>query len=220
MLPLNERKKILRREFLARRAAVPHDERDRISHALIKKFTASELYRAAQVVMAYASTPEELQLAELFAACFDDGKILAIPLIVARGEMRAVAVPNFDALEVGAFGIHTVKRELRQFVEPAQIDCVIVPGAAFDVQGGRLGLGGGYYDRFLPQAANAVKVALAYDFQLVDALPTEPHDVKLDAVITTERGLFNELNQNFNRRALGVELVRDARAGAPFCRAQ
>lgn len=182
MPKIDERKKFLRREFLAKRAAVPFDERDRISHTLIKKFTTTEIYRASKVIMAYASTPEELQLAELFEACFDDGKILAIPFIVGKGVMRAVEVPSFDALEVGAFGIHTVKRELRNFIEPAQIDCVIVPGAVFDIQGGRLGLGGGYYDRFLPLAVNAVKVALAYDFQLVDALPTEPHDVKVDFV--------------------------------------
>ena len=186
MFQLRAQKKILRREFLARRAAIPHDERDRISHALIKKFTATEIYRTSKIIMAYASTPEELQLAELFAACFDDGKILAIPFIVGKGEMRAVEVPNFDALEVGVFGIQTVKRELRKFIDPAQIDCVIVPGAAFDVHGGRLGLGGGYYDRFLPLALNAIKVALAYDFQLVDALPIENHDAKVDTVLTLE----------------------------------
>lgn len=194
MFPLRAQKKILRREFLSKRAAIPHDERDRISHTLIKKFTASKIYRRAKIIMAYASTPEELQLTELFAACFDDGKILTIPLIVGKGEMRAVEVPNFDALEVGEFGIQTVKRELRKFVAPAQIDCVIVPGAAFDLSGGRLGLGGGYYDRFLPLAVNAVKVALAYDFQLVDALPVENHDAKINAVLTTERSFCYEVH--------------------------
>ena len=194
MFPLRTQKKFLRREFLAKRAAVPFDERDRISHVLIKKFTATEIYRTSKIIMAYASTPEELQLTELFAACFDDGKILAIPLIVGKGEMQAVEVPNFDALEVGAFGIQTVKRELRKIIDPAQIDCVIVPGAAFDVHGGRLGLGGGYYDRFLPLAVNAVKVALAYDFQLVDALPIEVHDAKINAVITTERSICHEIH--------------------------
>ena len=184
MFPLKEQKKILRQEFLAKRAAVPHDKRDRISHELIKKFLTTEIYREAKVIMAYASTPDELQLAELFAACFDDKKILAIPYIVGKGAMQAVEVPNFDALEIGAFNILTVKSELRNFIEPAQIDCVIVPGAAFDLSGGRLGLGGGYYDRFLPLAVNAKKIALAYDFQLVDSLPTEEHDAKIDMVLT------------------------------------
>lgn len=187
MLQLKARKKFLRREFLAKRAAIPIAERDRISHELIKKFLATEIYRTSKILMAYASTPDELQLNELFAACFADKKILAIPLIIGKGEMLAVEVPNFDALEVGEFNILTVKRELRKFIEPAQIDCVIVPGAAFDVHGGRLGMGGGYYDRFLPLAVNAKKIAFAYDFQLVDNLPLEPHDTRINAVMTPTR---------------------------------
>lgn len=180
-------KKNLRREFLTKRKSVSISERDRISHELIKKFLATELYSVSKVIMAYASTPDELQLNELFAACFDDKKVLAIPLIIGKGEMQAVEVPNFDALEVGTFNILTVKPELRKFIEPAQIDCVIVPGLAFDVSGNRLGMGGGYYDRFLPRAVNAKKVSLAYDFQLVDNLPTEPHDAKIDVTLTIER---------------------------------
>ena len=184
MLPLNERKKILRREFLSRRSAISSDERNRISNLLVKKFLASEIYRASKIIMAYASTPDEVQLTELFAKCFADGKILAIPFIVGKGEMSAVEVPNFDALEVGAFNIKTVKRDLQNFIDPAKIDCVIVPGAAFDLNGGRLGLGGGYYDKFLPRAVNAVKVALAFDVQIFDALPLENHDVRVDVIIT------------------------------------
>lgn len=143
--------------------------------------------------MAYASTPEELQLTELFAACLAEGKTLAIPLIVGKGVMQAVEVPSLDALEVGEFNILTVKRELRKIVDPAQIDCVIVPGLAFDVSGGRLGMGGGFYDRFLPLAVNAKKIALAYDFQFVDSLPIETHDAKIDAILTTERSVCNEV---------------------------
>lgn len=189
MPPLDERKKFLRRQFLARRAAVPRDERDRISRLLVEKILSSKIYRAAKIFMAYASTSDELQLDELFAACFADEKILAIPLITGKGAMRAVQVPDFDALEVGAFNIRTVKREHRNFIDPAQIDCVVVPGAAFDVRGGRLGLGGGFYDRFLPRAVNATKIALAYEFQVVETLPLEPHDARLDAILTPEKFL-------------------------------
>ena len=190
---LKEQKKILRREFLARRAAIPHEQRDKISRELIKKFLATKIYRDAKIIMAYASTPEEIQLNELFAACFNDKKILAIPFIVGKGEMQAVIVPNFDALEVGAFNILTVKREFRNFIGAEKIDCVIVPGAAFDLNGGRLGLGGGYYDRFLPRAVNAKKIALAYDFQFVNNLPLETHDFKMDMVLTLERSICHEV---------------------------
>ncbi|MBR0062228.1 MAG: hypothetical protein IJP68_12205, partial [Selenomonadaceae bacterium] len=110
---VQSRKKVLRREFLSRRARIPRSERDRVSRKLIQKFLATELYRESKILMAYASTPDELQLTELFSACFADGKILAIPLITSKGEMSAVEVPNFDALELGAFNIFTVKPELR-----------------------------------------------------------------------------------------------------------
>ena len=175
----------MRREFLLKRAMISPDERDRKSHELIKKFLATEIFRASKIIMAYASTPEEIQLDEFFAACFAEEKILAIPFIVGKGEMCAVQVPNFDALEIGAFNIRTVKPASRKFIAPEKIDCVIVPGVAFDKSGGRLGLGGGFYDKFLPRAVNAKKIALAYDFQLVESLPLESHDAKVDVVFTT-----------------------------------
>lgn len=177
-------KKNLRREFLTRRANIPRKERDRISRELVRKFLATDIYRESEILMAYASMPDEIQLTELFEACFADKKTLVIPLIVGKGDMLAVEVPNFDALELGAFNIFTVKPDMRKFVDAAEIDCVIVPGTAFDLCGGRLGLGGGYYDRFLLRAVKARKIAFAYDFQLVNNLPTEFHDVKIDSVLT------------------------------------
>ncbi len=169
---------------MLKRATLSPDERNRKSHELIKNFLATEIFRASKIIMAYASTLEEIQLDELFAACFAEEKILTIPFIVGKGEMCAVQVPNFDALEIGAFNIRTVKPASRKFIAPEKIDCVIVPGVAFDKSGGRLGLGGGFYDRFLPHVVNAKKIALAYDFQLVESLPLESHDAKVDLILT------------------------------------
>ena len=70
-------------------------------------------------------------------------------------------------------------------VDPQEVDLVLVPGVAFDRQGNRLGYGGGYYDRFLQQCA-APRVALAFATQLVDHVPTEPHDLRVHAVVTDE----------------------------------
>ena len=63
------------------------------------------------------------------------------------------------------------------------IDVIIVPGLAFDHEGGRLGYGGGYYDHFLSANPDALKVGVAYDFQLIDYVPTQCHDVRIDKVI-------------------------------------
>ena len=180
-------KKLLRKEIRARRKFLTEIERENFSNAIVEKFLAQDIYKNSQVIMAYVSMAEEVQLKNIFVDAFKTKKILAIPLIVGKGEMLAVEVPNFDALEVGDFGILTVRKDLRKIIEPEKINCVIVPGAAFDLNFNRLGLGGGYYDKFLPRAVNAKKIALAYDFQIVDAVPTEPHDFKVDIIITEKR---------------------------------
>ena len=163
-------KKILRKEIRARRKSLTEIERENFSNAIVEKFLAQDVYKNSEIIMAYVSMAEEVQLKKIFVDAFNSKKILAIPLIVGKGEMLAVEVPNFDALEVGDFGILTVRKDLRKIIEPEKINCVIVPGAAFDLNFNRLGLGGGYYDKFLPRAVNAKKIALAYDFQIVDAV--------------------------------------------------
>ena len=182
-----EEKKLLRKEMRARRKSLTEIERENFSNEIVKKFLAQEIYQNAKIVMAYVSMAEEVQLQKIFVDAFNRKKILAIPLIIGKGEMQAVEVPNFDALEIGDFGILTVRADLRKIIAPEKLNCIIVPGAAFDSNFNRLGLGGGYYDKFLTRAVNAKKIALAYDFQIVDAVPTEPHDFKVDMIISEKR---------------------------------
>lgn len=180
-------KKSLRKEMRARRKSLTEIERTNLSNAVVEKFLAQDVYKNSAVVMAYVSMAEEIQLQKIFVDAFNSKKILAIPLIVGKGEMSAVEVPNFDALEIGEFGILTVREDSRKFIDAEKINCVIVPGAAFDIHKNRLGLGGGFYDKFLSRAVNAKKIALACDFQILENVPTEPHDFKVDMIITEKR---------------------------------
>ena len=180
----NQLKKPLRKKFLALRKNLSVEEREFLSNKIVQKFLASEVYKNSSVIMAYMPTADEIQLQEFFADAFDKEKILAIPLIIGRGIMKPVILKNFDELEIGEFGILTVREDSRKFIDAEKIDCVIVPGVAFDIHGKRLGLGGGYYDRFLKLAENAKKIALAFDFQVVENLPTESHDMPVDFIFT------------------------------------
>lgn len=182
-------KKSLRKKFVALRKNLSVDEREFLSNKIVKKFLDSEIYKNSSVIMAYMPMPEEIQLKNFFADAFDKQKILAIPLIIERGIMQPVILKNFDELEVGDFGILTVKKNCRNFLDEKKIDCVIVPGAAFDFSGNRLGLGGGYYDRFLKKIS-AKKIALAFDFQITENLPIESHDVPVDFIFT-EKNFFD-----------------------------
>ena len=189
---LSEQKKALRKEMRSKRASMSKEDRDIASHKIVSNLLDNLIYKSADTIMAYSSMPEEIQLNELFENTFANDKILAIPLIIGRGTMRPVFLPTVEDLVVGDFGIMTVRQDKRQFVEFDNIDCVIVPGAAFDRQGNRLGLGGGYYDRFLQRVPNAKRVALSFDYQLLETVPAEPHDAKMDLIITESETLTFE----------------------------
>ena len=184
MSEVKEQKKILRKEMAIKREELDKVEREKLSHEVVQKLLQNPFYTEAKTVMAYVSMPEEIQLQELFDDAFMKAKKLAIPFIVGRGTMRPVLLPSKDALEVGDFGILTVRQDLRKFVDIKEIDCVIIPGAAFDIHCNRLGKGGSYYDKFLKLAVNAKKIALAFDFQIVEDLPVEAHDSPVDLIIT------------------------------------
>ncbi|MBR5913067.1 MAG: 5-formyltetrahydrofolate cyclo-ligase [Selenomonadaceae bacterium] len=189
---ISAQKKLLRREMNTRLANLSVEERVNLSRAVVEKFLAHPIYQNSKVIMAYLSTSEEIQLQEFLLIALADKKILAVPFIEGR-EMYAAMLPSLNELEVGAYGILTVKSDCRKIIDAAKIDGVITPGLAFDVHGGRLGKGGGFYDKFLSRAINAKKVALAYDFQIVDEVPMEPHDLTVDFFITPTKNFLIRL---------------------------
>ena len=178
-------KKALRREMLSRRRAVSPEQR---AHAgsVITAQVLPELKQAG-TVMLYASMPEEIDLFPLMEKLISAGKRIALPEITGRGTMEARELAAMDALIDGAFDIPTPDPARGARILPEEIDVVIVPGAAFDAGGGRLGLGGGYYDRFLPRALNAVRLVLAFDFQIVPDVPMGTQDARVDAILSEQR---------------------------------
>ncbi len=96
-------------------------------------------------------------------------------------------IEDWSQLKKGAFGILEPDPSLAIRVNPALIDCVIVPGSVFDRTGNRHGYGGGFYDRFLSkEALSSLRVGLAFSFQVIDSIPTEPHDEKMDFIVTED----------------------------------
>ena len=180
-------KKALRREMLSRRRAVSPEQR---THAggIITAQVLPELKRAG-TVMLYASMPEEIDLFPLMEKLISAGKRIALPEITGRGTMEARELAAMDALIDGAFDIPTPDPARGAQIPPEKIDVVIVPGAAFDADGGRLGLGGGYYDHFLPRATHAERLVLAFDFQIVPAVPMAAWDARVDRILTERRSM-------------------------------
>ncbi len=191
---LAKAKRALRKRMLITRRALSDEVRGEYSAAIVEKLFSHEVLTRARTVFAYAAMADEVQTEALISRLLTMGKRVAIPLVTGKHIMEAALVPSMDALEYGAYHILTVKEVQREIVLPMEIDCVLVPGVAFSMDGARLGMGGGYYDTFLPKVPQATKIALAFQCQIAENIPRLPHDCGVDWIVT-ERGVFKTGNK-------------------------
>jgi 5-formyltetrahydrofolate cyclo-ligase len=159
------------------------------SHAIATRITALESYRRAHVVLLTLPYRSEWDATLLVRHAIEAGKTVAAP----RVDSSARNLAPLRILDLA----HDIESGYRGIPEPrgncaavplATIDWVLVPGVAFDTSGRRLGYGGGYYDRLLPRLSMLPpRIAAAFELQLVDIVPTAPHDIAVDCVVTEER---------------------------------
>ncbi len=135
-------------------------------------------------VMVYADFRREPATAELIEKLLELGVRVCLPKCEKDGKMDAYAVESMEDLAPGRFGILEPVGEA--VLKPEEIELVLVPGYGFDSDKNRLGYGGGYYDRFLPKCSRAMIAGVCYGNCLVETLPTEPFDVKMDLLITED----------------------------------
>ena len=151
------------------------------------RILALKEYRNAGLVHCYVSMPDEIDTLDLIEQALGSGKRVAVP-VVQKGsaDLRHSEILTLSALQpVGPWGLCQPPSDRLAPVEPREIDLVLVPGLAFDRAGGRIGFGAGYYDRFLT-GLTAPKIALAYEFQLAERVPTMDEDVPMDLIVTEE----------------------------------
>ncbi|HOB19839.1 MAG TPA: 5-formyltetrahydrofolate cyclo-ligase [Candidatus Atribacteria bacterium] len=146
--------------------------------------------------MVYASIGSEVRTLDLISRALLDNKILTVPLcMTSTRDLKPCRITGLDDLAAGTFGIPEPVMSCEE-VDVNELDIVIVPGVAFDTRLNRLGHGAGYYDRFLARLSiNTLKIGLAYDFQVVDSLPVESHDISLDMLITDKRIITGDERQ-------------------------
>lgn len=181
-------KRSLREEMLLRRRHLAAATCLGRSLAAQRQLLSLPEFVAASTLALYCPTRNEVFTEEIFACACRVGKRVAYPR-VRDAHLEFVAVTDPQALVPGAFGILEPAGE--DLVPITGLDLIVVPGVAFDREGHRLGYGKGFYDRALRHVGSTVLVGLCFDFQLVDALPFEAHDVRMDMVVTDERTLLS-----------------------------
>ncbi|MCD7867836.1 MAG: 5-formyltetrahydrofolate cyclo-ligase [Clostridiales bacterium] len=158
------------------------------SRRITEQLTAMSVYREAERILAYADYNHEVMTRFLIEAAWRDGKKVAVPKVVGK-EMVFHRLEDFSALVPGYYGIP----------EPASGEIVdwedalmLMPGVAFDPELHRVGYGGGFYDRFLEKHPQVKRVAVAFSFQILPAVPVEETDIFPQAIVTEERTYIAE----------------------------
>ena len=173
-------KTALRREIREKKRAMTELQIEEASRRLGEKFIASSYYQAAQTIYGYLPYNQEVRTVPMLEQALKDGKRVAVPKVYGE-EMRFIYLEDLSQVEKGYAGIPEPIADAPVADDPEAL--VLMPGLAFDPQGHRIGYGGGFYDKFLEREPNHPTVALCYDFQMLESLETEEHDIPVDLVI-------------------------------------
>lgn len=160
------------------------------SRLIIDRLKKSDIYKTSENVFLYISYNREVDTYMLLSQCFMDGKKVYAPKVLSKTDMEFYCIQNEHDLVSGYMGI----MEPSDSCEKAKTrdGLFIMPGLAFDYDFHRIGYGGGFYDRYLSEDNTFIKAALAFDFQLLESIPYEEHDLKPDYIITQTQFIRRE----------------------------
>jgi 5-formyltetrahydrofolate cyclo-ligase len=195
MASLEEEKILLRKKIEGRRNQLSALERKTkselaCSHILNEDYFAECKYYSELRVCLYMPFRSEIDITPVMEWCWQRGCKAYIPKVIRReGKLQLHEVASYDEVSVGEWGILEPKENTPVWNGEAAIDILFVPGLAFDLQGGRVGYGGGYYDRFIESynkrpLAKPIQLAAAFDLQLVESIPLEAHDIRVTHIVT------------------------------------
>lgn len=180
-------KKNIREEIIDKRNNLILDIKQNYDSLIFEEIINSEIYKKSKKIFTYISFGSEVDTIKLINYSFSNNKEVYVPKINKQTkDMIALKIHNFNNMSVDKWGI----------IEPNSVDktnigtdfdLIIMPGIAFDKQGNRIGYGGGYYDKYISKLNNASNLlALAYDFQIIQDIESESHDIKVDFILTNK----------------------------------
>lgn len=175
-------KQQIRAMIRSKKRAVTPEQIQKASRALTALFLHTPQYRNARSIYGYLPFNQEVDTRALLSQALKDGKRVALPKTYGD-EMRFVWVTDLHAVQKAPLGCPEPVADSPVADDPDAL--VLLPGLAFDLQGGRMGYGGGFYDRFLAGESHPT-VALCYGFQLLPQIPLEEHDLRVTCIISTD----------------------------------
>ncbi|HHW30409.1 MAG TPA: 5-formyltetrahydrofolate cyclo-ligase [Clostridiaceae bacterium] len=186
-------KSFLRKELISLREKLSPQEVSDKSAIIADKLFKLSCYNNSRVIMGYMNFRNEVITESILEKSLNRGKRVVIPKIEILDDGTKGIIPYEikdiqKDIELGTFGIREPNKEVAVEINHEDIDLIIIPGVGFDVRGYRIGFGAGYYDKFLKKInPHCLKVALAFEIQVLEKVPEEKHDIPMDMIITEKR---------------------------------
>lgn len=183
-----EEKKVLRNKILSLRNALEIDNKIKMDESIYRSLFSLDIFNRAKNIFIYLSFGTEINTRTIIEKILQSKKNVYIPKVYKNNKsMKAIKLNSFNDLKENSMGI-LEPIEDENYIDKKDIDLIIVPGVVFDLEGNRIGYGGGYYDRYLEEIKDVVnKLVIAYEFQVIDYIESEDHDIKVDYIVTEEK---------------------------------
>lgn len=176
-------KQELRAELLAKRQNILPEQLALLNKNINDQLLSLELLTNARLIAGYLAFGNEINIDKYLSGMLPKKKI-AVPNIVDTKKrlLQMVELDSYDNLKISTHNIRLPQNTCT--ISPKDLPVILVPGLAFDCSGGRLGLGAGYYDRYLQEATNAIKIGICSTDFLLEKIPMMEHDVFMDYILT------------------------------------
>lgn len=177
-------KKSIRSNINEKRNQILYIDKKNKDKLIFEKVINSIFFKEANVIFVYVSFKSEVDTYNIIDYALKSNKIVCVPKVINKNEgMKALKINNLEEMIKSNYGI-LEPLDGAEEINAEKIDLALIPGLAFDLLGDRIGYGGGFYDVFLAKDGFlGKKIALCYDFQIIDKLPSEENDIAMDGLI-------------------------------------
>ena len=184
-------KATIRKSIILKRKALSNLKQNEKSLIVTRRLLDMGEFKTSKAVFCFLSTAHEVKTEEIILKAFRLGKDVLVPLLNPQeGDMQVVRISRDTRFAIGKYGVREPSLETREVVSSACIDFIIAPGLAFDIFGNRIGYGGGHYDKLFKNISNDVtRVAVGYDFQIIESVPHSDFDESVHFIVTETKTL-------------------------------
>lgn len=179
----------LRKKILAKRDLLSEEEINSKSTLIMENLWTLNEFTSAKNIFLFVNFRSEVRTIPIIERCLEEEKKVILPRTdIKNKQLLLYFVKSLSSLKEGVYGILEPDPASNERAYVESIDCAVVPGSAFDEKGGRMGYGGGFYDRLLPDLrAGVPKIAIAFELQIIDEVPMGYYDQKMDIIVTEKR---------------------------------